>query len=426
MKFQETVRKDGAIRLTVTLEKDECSLNYQKALKKISANFSQKGFRDGKVPEKIILQRANDRLYAIYEEISLRSASEQAFNESKLVSILSPEIKIIKSVLGESFVCEILVVPYPKVQLGQYKNLAFKKTPLKINEQEIKDSLEFLRQSRATFQNKEEPSQQGDQLDISFDAFYRQAKIETASAQHYPLRLGKSHLYPEFEKHLYGTKAGDEKKIKIDFPKNWAQEEFKGKTIHFNIKVNSVQKVLLPDLNDKFAQSLGNFQNLASLKKSLREGLLREKEQEQKKKLEAKIIQKIIDSSQFNIAEALIYKQKQSLYKDLLDQLEKEHLKIEDYLKRIKISKEDLDKSLIQRARNILRQAFVLYEIAKIEKLFPSQEEIESSINERLKKSQNYSENIKNIDLERLQSYTFEYLTNQKVIQWLFEKNTCV
>ena len=426
MKIQKKILKDGEVQLEVALSRQECADIYQQSLKKVGNALHQKGFRDGKVPEKIILQTASDNLNATYEDLALKRSSQEALTKTKIASLTQPEAIIIKSIPGKIFSTKITFIPYPKIQLGQYRNLKVKKNAHKVTDKEIKAALEFLRQSRAKFQAKNTPAQAGDQLDISFEAFKGQKKIDRGSTKHYPLRLGKSHLHPDFEKQLYGTRPGDKKTFTIKFPPTWPQQEFRGKSIRFHVLVNTVQKVILPKLDDAFAQSLGRFSDLKGLKASLREGLKQEKEQEAEKELQSQIVKKIVDSSSFNIAQALVLKQQQALMQDLLARLSQQHLNLEDYLKQFHFTRTALEKNLYQQAQNMIKQAFVLYEIAKKEKLFPDQQEVEEAINEKLKRSQNYPQDLKNIDWNQLQSYTFEYLTNQKVIHWLIKKNICV
>lgn len=426
MQIKKNNRQDGAIKLIVSLDKVECHNYYQKTLDKIKQNFSQKGFRKGTVPQKLIEKNASSQLLLEYEENALRAIVSKSFQQEKIIPVLRPEIKIIKSAPGEIFECEIEVVPYPKVKAGQYKNLKLKREEVQVSKQEIDKALEFLKQSRASFRTVSRPAKQNDQLEISFDAFLNDKKVTAGSSSYYPLRLGKSRLHPEFEKQLYGMRPAEEKNFRIKFSQNWPQEVFQGKTINFKIKIKSVAETILPDLDDKFAKSLGHFDNMVSLKKSLEEGLLKERQNEKNKKFQENLLQKIITNSEIKIPDILIKKEAERLMKNFSEGLEIQKIDFNEYLKRTKTTIKDLEESLRKQAEKRLQGAFLLNEIAKAENLFPQEQEIEENINEQLKEIKNHQKNPEDIDLEKLRSYTFEYLTNQKVVNWLIKNNICV
>jgi len=221
-------------------------------------------------------------------------------------------------------------------------------------------------------------------------------------------------------------KTNDKKSFNIKFDSKWSQKEFANKNVKFDIVINSIQDVKVPNLDENFAKSLGDFSTIESLKKSLREGLKQEKQQEEEAGLKDSVLKKIVKNAKITVPKVLINKEKDNLEKNFLSDLEKKKLKLEDYLKRTKSNKEALKEGFEKRAKARLESTFVINEIAKKENLFPSKEEMELEINNWLKKIENSKQSPKDIDLERLESYTFEYLTNNKVIDWLLDKNTCV
>ena len=417
---------DGSVLVSVSLSKEEAQKNYKDAISQIKNTLSIKGFRKGSAPDKIVKQNSGDRVALAFEENSLKTTVSKVLENEKISSVLSPEIKITKSVPGEILEYEMIVVPSPVVKLGEYANFKLKKKKISIDESEIDKALEFLRQSRANFKTTDAPAKKEQHIEIGFDAFIDGKKSEQSSEKFYPLRLGKSHLHPDFEKEIYGMKTNDKKSFNIKFDSKWSQKEFANKNVKFDIVINSIQDVKVPNLDENFAKSLGDFSTIESLKKSLREGLKQEKQQEEEAGLKDSVLKKIVKNAKITVPKVLINKEKDNLEKNFLSDLEKKKLKLEDYLKRTKSNKEALKEGFEKRAKARLESTFVINEIAKKENLFPSKEEMELEINNWLKKIENSKQSPKDIDLERLESYTFEYLTNNKVIDWLLDKNTCV
>ncbi|MFA6437011.1 MAG: trigger factor [Candidatus Paceibacterota bacterium] len=426
MKTSKSVGSNGEIKISVSLEKSEAEICYKHAFQQIKSNFAHKGFRKGNVPESIIEKNAKGRIFDLYEEHALTRTLTKAIEKESIKPVLRPEVKILKSVPGDVFEYEVTVVSYPNIRLGKYQDLNIKKKIIDVDEQEIDKALEFLRQSRASFNDSSKPAEKDNLLDISFEAFFEGKKNEEGSSSHYPLRLGKSKLHPDFEKQLLGMIIGEKKSFQISFPKEWPQKDFAGKKIDFSVTLNSIKEVVLPTLNDEFAKSLGDFKNLDEIKKSLRDGLRQEKDQQETMRIKKEIFDRIIKISSIELPQILIQKEEEKIKEDFEAQLKEKNITIKDYLKQVKATDKELEKNFHKNAIDRLNSTFVINEIAKTEELFPKHEEVEKEINEWLKKSQNSQKSLKDIDLDKLESYTFEYLTNQKVIDWLLEKNICV
>jgi len=426
MKTSKSVGSNGEIKISVSLEKSEAEVCYKHAFQQIKSNFAHKGFRRGNVPESIVRQGAEGRIFEIFEEHALTRTLAKAIEKESIKPVLRPEVKILKSIPGDVFEYEVTVVSYPNIKLGKYRDLNIKKKDIKIDEQEIDKALEFLRQSRANFNDSNKPAAKDNLLDISFEAFFEGKKNEEGSSGHYPLRLGKSKLHPDFEKQLLGMTIGEKKSFLISFSEEWPQKDFAGKKIDFNVTLNSIKEVTLPVLDDEFAKSLGDFKNLDEIKKSLRDGLIHEKDQQETMRVKKEMFDKIIKISSIELPQILIQKEEEKIKKDFESQLKEKNITIKDYLKQVNATDKELEKNFHKNAIDRLNSTFVINEIAKAEGLFPQHEEVEKEINEWLKKSQNSQKSLKDIDLDKLESYTFEYLTNQKVIDWLLEKNICV
>ena len=221
-------------------------------------------------------------------------------------------------------------------------------------------------------------------------------------------------------------KLGEEKKFTIRFSKDWPQEIFQEKTVDFRIKIKSVAETILPDIDDNFAKSLGRFESIDNLKESLKKGLLKEKRNEENKKLQETLFEKIIKGSEIKIPNILIKKEAEGLMKNFSENLKLQKIDFKAHLKKIKTTPKDIEKSFHKQAEKRLESAFLINEIAKAEGLFPQEQEIEEAVNEQLKKIKNHQKSPEDIDLEKLRSYTFEYLTNQRVVNWLIKNNICV
>jgi trigger factor len=211
---------------------------------------------------------------------------------------------------------------------------------------------------------------------------------------------------------------GQEKFFSLKFPDDYFQKNLAGNLVDFKVKMISVQKMELPEINDDFAKSLGRFENLENLKKSIAEGIKMEKENYESQRIRGEILEKIAKETKVEIPEILIETEKKKMLENLKN-LVSEKLKIEfkDYLEKIKKDEKKLFDSFSVEAENKIKYALILREISKREKIEVSDKEIKFSINEFLK---NYPiEKLKELDLDQLKSYYEEAIRNEKVLKML-------
>lgn len=302
------------------------------------------------------------------------------------------------------------------IKLPDYKKIALevKRNKVFVEEGEVEAELQWLQKSRAKFSQKLSPCQTGDFVEIEFSS----PKIEKGRVFRDGFILGKGHFLPGFEENLEGLKPGQEKEFSFSPPPGGKLEP--GKTINFRVKIISVQKVEFPEINDQFAQNLGRFKNLEDLKESIREGLNLEKEKLESQRVRAEILEKIAEKSELEVPEDLVEKEKERLFQNLKNFLTS-HLKVkfEDYLKRIKKPEEELLDSLKVQAQKRVKHFLILGEIAKRENIEVSEGEVIEEINKILKHYPSIERAKREIDLEKLKSYTKEVLRNEKTLAFL-------
>lgn len=297
-----------------------------------------------------------------------------------------------------------------EINLPDYKNIASKvrKKEVVIKKEEVENSLKWLQQSRAKLSLKNAPAQKGDFVEIEYQINKQGSALKDGFV------LGQGHFIPGFEDNLIGSKSGEEKK---DIVLN--QE---GKEISIDLKLNSVQKVELPEINDQFAQSLGDFKDLDSLRNNIKNGIALEKEQAEKQKRRQEALEKISRETEMEIPAVLIENEKNKMLEDL-KKLVSERLKVsfEEYLEKIKKTEKEILDSFKKEAQARIKNFFVLEEIGKRENIEISDQEIAEEVNKVLRHYPSLKEAEKNIglDLQKFKEYTKHIIKNDKVFNLL-------
>lgn len=423
MKLEIKKLPKSRIEILFEVPAEEVDKFREETISNLSKNLEIGGFRKGKIPKEIAEKEIGFK--KILEETAEGAVREnylKAILENKLEPLGQPEIEILKMAFGSPLIFKIRVPVMPEVNLPDsnselgYKKIAseVKRNKISVQEKEIEDTLSWLQKSRAKFTLKNQPAEKGDFVEIEFQS----PKIEAGLKKKDGFILGQGHLIPGFEENLIGMVFGQEKEFSLKFPESHSQKDLAGSLVDFKVKMNSIQEIELPEINDDWAKNLGNFENLEILKNSIREGINLEKEKEESQRIRQEILEKISQKSEIEIPEILIEEEKSRILEDLKKNVS-EILKIpfQDYLSKIKKTEAGLKESFFPTAQKRIKNFLILREIAKREKINVSGEEAREEVNKILK---NYSlEKTKELDLERLKLYIEGEIRNEKTLQFL-------
>jgi len=405
------------IELKIELSPREFDDFIEKAIFNLGRDFEIEGFRKGKVPKEIIREKIG--LGKILEEsadLAVKESYVRAILENKIEAIGRPEIQITKIAENNPFEFKADVSVLPEINLPDYKVIAarIKRKEGVVEEKEIEEAIIWLQKSRAKFIFKKQPAKIGNFVEIEFQS----SQIEGGQIRKDGFILGEGHFVSGFEENLEGMAAGEEKNFSLKFPEDYFQETLAGKEVIFKVKMDSVKIIELPEINDAFLKNLGSFENLTTLKESIKEGIKKEKEIAESLRIRQEILKKIAESSSFETPDILIEEEKNRILENFKKKVS-ENLKIpfEEYLNKIKKAEKDIKESFVEEAQKNIRDYLILRKITKREKIEASKEEIENEINKVLKELP--MEKAKEFDLEKLKMYIESEVRQEKTLKFL-------
>ncbi len=398
-----------------------------KAAEEVSEELKFPGFRPGKAPRKLVEQKVG-------EGVLLNNAAEKAVQKSyadfvtkeKLDVIGHPEVTIEELASGKdlTYKAKVAVVPEAKVK-EEYKkeikkiNVEFSGRSDEPTEDEIKRELEHLANSRVKLVTVNREIKKDDSAEINFTVLIDGVPIEGGTSKNHPIVVGKGVFIPGFEDNLIGMKEGEEREFELNFPEDYHKKDLAGKPAVFKVKVNLVQERQTPEINDEFAKSLGSFENLDALKKNLKDGIGRENKHKIVEERRTRYLDKIVENTEVDLPEVLIHEEIHKMLAEFEQQTMAMGMNLDQYLSNLKKSKEDLEKDWEPQAEKRVKSALAMREIAKMEEIKVDSKDVEDEINKTLQYYKNVKDFEKNIDMERLYSYTKGVLENEEVFKRL-------
>lgn len=428
MKIEIKKLPKSQVELTVEIPAEKWKHYHDHAIGCIAEHVKIPGFRPGKADAKTIEKNVGPA--AILEEVAEHAVNDtyhQALQEHNLIPVGQPKVDIIKLAPENEIIYKAVLSVIPPITLSEdyKKKLAGEGIKLeipKVEEKELKDSIEYVLNSRAKTVTVERPAKKGDRVEIDFESRLDKVKIEKGESKHHPLIIGRSNFLPEFEVNIIGMKAGEEKEFSVVFPNEYYQKQLAGKNVSFKVKMNLVQEVVTPKFDDEFAKSLGHFKDISELEKSISEGIATEKVKVQKEKFRTKIVEFLIKNyGTKELPDILVDSEVERMLVEFKNNVEQNGMKFEEYLSQLAKTEAELKESWRQTAESRINNYLITHEILKQEKLTVPEEEITEQANKILANYKNTKEAGKEIDPERLKNNIYDILITEKVLVFLEE-----
>jgi trigger factor len=417
----------SVVEFEITVAWADWAKYLDQAAAEVSEEIKIPGFRPGKAPRNLIEQKVG-------AGVLLNNAAEKAVQKSyidfivkeKLDVIGNPEVEI-KEIEADKdlvYVARVAVVPIAKLDESYKKeikkiNAEFAGKSTQASEEDVTKELEHLANSRVKLVTVARAIADNDSAEIDFTVLVDGVPIEGGTSKKHSLIIGKGVFIPGFEENLIGMKEGEEKEFELSFPKEYHKKDLAGKLATFKVKVNLVQERQTPELNDDFAKSLGNFEKLADLKKNLQDGMEKENADKLKEEKRTQYLEKIVEKLEVELPAVMVKEETKKMLLEFEQQTQSMGMNVDQYLAHLKKEKKDLEKDWEPQAEKRVKSSLALSEIVKLEEIKVDAAEIETEMNKTVQYYKNVKDFDKNIDMERLYSYTKGVLENEEVFKML-------
>lgn len=426
MQFTINNKEKSQKEILVTISKEEMELYAKKAAAFLGKEVEVKGFRRGKAPENVVREYLGEsKIWERAAEDAFSESYQRAVRDNALAVVSSPAIEVLKLAPHNEFIFKAVVPVFPVINLPDVaaiaKEVYHKETrEVKVEEKEVEDTLLWLRRGRAKYTSVSRPAAEGDVVEITYESQTGGAKEGCPEGKKQPIVLGKGHIMEKFDEEVTGLSAGAEKNFSLVVPESYAVESLRGRTMDFHVKVENVQEQELPALDDAFAKSLGDFNNIVALKKSIQSGLATEKEKKERERLQLLALKEIARVAHIEVPDVLIKEETVKMQQELEYRLSDMGLKLPDYLRQIKKTLEELHAGWSEQARERVEAALILAAIAEKEHIEVADDEVEKRANDYLRRFANSQDAEKELGSEeRFKDHLRGIIRNEKVLSFL-------
>lgn len=295
-------------QLDLAVPPEEVKRQFGLAVKKIGRNMKVPGFRPGRIPEQVILQRVGRE--AVLDEMLRDAVGEwwgEAVAESGVRPITEPEFEQVEDVPEDGTLnLRATVELRPTATLGDYKGLEVGRAEPEIPEGALDEQLEELRKRAARLVTVDRAAANGDFALIDFDGSIGGARVRNASARDYLVEVGAGKLMNEFDRRLVGMAAGDDVSFDVEYGGDDRRAELRGKTVQYTVTVKQVQESQLPELDDDLAIEVSEFDTMDELRADLTKKLEDAAEERVQEDFRRRVIDAVTENATVEVPKAMI------------------------------------------------------------------------------------------------------------------------
>ena len=423
MNVTATPAPKSSVILEVEVPADRLARAVDEATRALSRRTRVAGFRPGKAPRPVlervlgpgaVLDEAVDRL--------VQNSYRDALIEQAILPLTNADVEIVQAEEGKPLIFKATVQVRPDVALGDYKNFNFRPEIETIDDPKVDKVIEELRDQNATLSPVEDRgAQKGDYAVIKYEGTRDGTPFEGGTAERMPLIVGEDRLIPGFEDNLVGLKVGDTKGFDISFPDDYGEEALAGKEAHFEVELRELREKILPDEDDDFARSMGDFEDLATLRREVKARLERNALDKARHQFSDRIIEYAIANATLDLPDILIDQEVEVMHDEFRSSLARQGITEEAYLKVTGKTDADLHTDFRPDAEKRVKVLLVLSKVAEAEGVTVTDEEIQEEIDKGRQRYSGDAKLIRYFESERGQNFIRSTLRRSKTVEQLVD-----
>lgn len=386
LKTTVTELGDSRVRLQVEVPPGEVEVRVERKAQQLGRELKLPGFRRGKVPAPLVIQRIGRE--AVLEEAvrdTLSSWYSDAIESAGIVPVGDPELNLGElPPRGQALEFSIEIGVLPKAELGDYRGLEVGRREPEVEDAQIQQEIEAMRERLARLATAERPAAAGDFVVVDYVG-----SLATEAADGTPgwepfaggegrdqlVELGAGNLIPGFEEGLLGAVAGETRTIALTFPADYANEQLAGRETSFEITVKEVKLKELPEVNEDFALDAG-FDDMDELREDIRKRLLEIDEQRVQAEFRQAALDAAVAGARVALTPELVAARAREMWERMLHSLSHRGISRDAYLQLLGREEADVLTDMQPEAELALRREAVLTAVVAAEGIEPSEEEL--------------------------------------------------
>ena len=371
--------RPGAWQVTAKIEAEAFTAKVDEIFAEEMPKLVIPGFRKGKAPRAMLERRYGANLF--FEDALdalLPDAVEEAVKAAELELALRAQDLDVKEIGKENGVTLLFTaIVKGEASIEGWKGLEVPCAEPVVTEEDVDGRIEQLRRRNARIEEVEgRPARLGDIAQIDYLGLLDDEPFEGGSAENHDLELGSGSFIPGFEELIVGHSPGEEFDIDLTFPEQYHSEALAGKAVVFKITLHALKCEELPEVDDDFAQEVGeSYDNVEDMRAGIRAELLEARVKELDETYTRTLQDKLAAMAVGEVADELFARRSERNIEAFAERI---GVSVEQYLQYVGLDQATFEADMLERAKEQLLLELALEDIARQEGLEASAEEIDA------------------------------------------------
>lgn len=366
--------------LEIEISAEDFEAAIEKAYLKARKNIAMPGFRKGKAPRKLIEKEYGEQVF-FEDAVNLLYAPvvNGAVEESGLELVTRPEVEVTEISKENGVKLKATCITKPEVEVKDYKGIEVEKVVNPVTDEDINKQLDALREKNGTVETVDDrAAENGDDVVIDFEGFKDDVAFEGGKAEDFTLSLGSGQFIPGFEDQIVGHNAGEDFDINVTFPDEYQVKELAGAPAVFKIKLKSISKKVMPELDDDMVKDSTEFDTVDEYKADVKKKLEEANEKHADSEVEAKIFDKVIENMTAEIPQVMFDNRVNEMISELEQRLAPQGISLDLYMQYTGQTIDTVKKAYAEQAEKQVKLRLALEKIAKLENIEVTEDELKA------------------------------------------------
>lgn len=368
-------------KITVKLSQNKHNELKNDTLKKLSKNVKVAGFRPGHAPLDVVeSQIGKETVFAVMLENSIPTLYTQAIKDKKLTPISRPNVDVVAE---EPLEFTAVFAVQPEVKIKDLDKIKIKAPKTEVSEKELKEALEYIQTSHASYKEVTRKAKKGDRVELNFEGIDEKGNpVPGAKSENHPLVIGSGNFIPGFEDNLIGLELDQDSEFTVTFPKDYHAKELADKPVTFKVKITKIEEVEKPKIDKELSKKIFNEElEEKEFKAKLKHEIEHQKIHELQAKQEDDLFTELLKKADFTVSDILIEEEVEILLNELKQDIQKKGLNYDDFVK----MNEDKEKKSINeiykpKAEERAKIRFIIDFVIREKKLEATDQEIQTEV----------------------------------------------
>jgi trigger factor len=386
MQVTETLSEGLKRELNVVVPASDLEARLVSKIEEIKGQIQINGFRPGKVPASHVRKLHGKALMGDIVQELIGETTRTSLEERNEKAAMQPQYKLTEDQdeaekimdAKADLVFDIIYEVLPAIEVADVSGVEIERPVVEVEEAEIEERLNMIAEGSRPFETKEGAAEDKDRVLMSYLGKVDGEPFEGGADENAQLVLGSGQFIPGFEDQLIGTKAGDEKTIKVTFPTDYGAEHLAGKDAEFDIVVKEVQAPGELEMDDEFATKLG-LESMEKLKEVVKDQITSQYGSMTRQRVKRQLLDKMDELHKFDVPPTLLEQEFNNIWQQVTAEMNENSKTFEDEDTTEEKAKEEYQTIAERR----VRLGLVLSEIGEKNEIQVSDEEVQRGIMSR-------------------------------------------